>query len=104
MLAVWETCYSGSIGEACFTLPGILFLCAALPGETSVADVYDNAVGTYLPMGFTRAFRDTITANPSINLYDLYVNLARKTTGSHACIYNDLFYGNVYRCSFDEFL
>jgi ABC-type branched-subunit amino acid transport system substrate-binding protein len=104
MLVVLETCYSGSIAEACEGLPGILFLCAAMPGETSMADVYDDSIGTYLSNGFTRAFRDAITANPSITLYDLYVNLAKKTTGSHAGIYNNLFYGSVYRDTMAEYL
>jgi len=104
MLVVLETCYSGSIGEACFTLPGVLLLCAAMPGETSMADVYDDAIGTYLSNGFTRAFRDAITAYPNISLYDLYVSLAKRTTGSHAGIYNGLFYGSVYRNTFEEYL
>ena len=104
MLVVMETCYSGSIAETCEGLPGVLFLCAAMSGETSMADVFDDSMGTYLSNGFTRAFRDAITANPAITLYDLYVNLAKKTTGSHACIYNTLFYGSVYRNSFEEYL
>lgn len=104
MLVVLETCYSGSIAETCEALPGVLLLCAAMSGETSMADVYDDSVGTYLSNGFTRAFRDAITATPSITLYDLYVNLAKKTTGSHAGIYNSLFYGSVYRNTFEEYL
>ena len=104
MLVVLETCYSGSIGEFCEGLPGVLFLCAAMSGETSMADVYDDTIGTYLSNGFTRAFREAITAYPAISLYDLYVSLVRKTTGSHACIYNGLFYGSVYKNTFEEFL
>lgn len=52
---------------------------------------------------FTRAFRDAVTAFPYTSLYDLYVSLARRTTGSHAGIYNDWYYGNVYRSTFDKF-
>lgn len=104
MLVVLETCYSGSIGEVCEGLPGALFLCAAMNGETSIADVYDETLGVYLSNGFTRAFRESVTAFPSISLYDLYVNLAKKTTGSHACIYNNLFYGSVYHNTMAEYL
>lgn len=102
LLAVMETCYSGSIGSYCEGLPGVLFLCAARSGETSHADVMEN--GIYLSNRFTRVFRSEVEANPSISIHDLYYELATHTTGSHAGIYNDAFYGNVYRSTMAEFL
>lgn len=102
IMAVMETCYSGSIGEYCEGLPGILFLCAAAPGETSHADVIEGNI--YLSNRFTRVFRSEVEANPTISVHDLYYQLATHTTGSHAGIYNDAFYGNVYRNTLEEFL
>lgn len=53
---------------------------------------------------FTRVFRTELETNPSISLHDLYYQLATHTTGSLAGLYNDLFYGNVYRNTLQEFL
>ena len=52
----------------------------------------------------TRIFRSEVEANPSISLHDLYYQLATHTTASHAGLYNDNFYGNVYRNTLGEFL
>ncbi|MBQ2544252.1 MAG: legumain, partial [Bacteroidales bacterium] len=102
LLAVMETCYSGSIGSFCEGLPGVLLLCATRSGETSHADVMED--GIYLSNRFTRVFRSEVEANPSISLHDLYYQLATHTTASHAGLYNDNFYGNVYRNTLGEFL
>lgn len=102
MLAVMETCYSGSIGSYCEGLPGVLFLCATRNGETSHADIMED--GIYLSNRFTRVFRSQVEANPAISLHDLYYQLATHTTASHAGLYNDACYGNVYRNSPEEFL
>lgn len=102
MLCVMETCYSGSVGQYCEGLPGVLFLCAAAPGETSHADELEGDI--YLSNRFTRVFRSEVEANPSISLHDLYYQLATLTTGSHAGLYNDAFYGNVYRNTLQEFM
>ena len=101
ILAVMETCYSGSVGAYCEGLPGILFLCASASGETSHADVMDG--GIYLSNRFTRVFRSEVEANPGISVHDLYYQLATHTTGSHAGIYNDAHYGNVYRNTLGEY-
>ena len=102
MLAVMETCYSGSIGKYCEGIPGVLFLCAASSGESSHADVLED--GIYLSNRFTRIFRSEVEANPSISMHDLYYQLATHTTGSHAGLYNDENYGNIYRNTMKEFL
>ena len=102
LLAVMETCYSGSIGTYCEGLPGVLFLCATRSGETSHADVLED--GIYLSNRFTRVFRSVVEDNPAISLHDLYYQLATHTTASHAGLYNDDCYGNVYRNTVEEFL
>ena len=102
MLAVMETCYSGSIGSYCEGLPGVLFLCATRNGETSHADIMED--GIYLSNRFTRVFRSQVESNPAISLHDLYYQLATHTTASHAGLYNDACYGNVYRNTPEEFL
>ena len=108
MLTVMETCYAGSLASAVanFEDPtyGVLFLCAALPGETSHADLYDNSKGTYLSNGFTRAFRTALEGCPTLSIHDLYVQVAEHTTGSHACLYNSEYYGSIYRNDLEEFL
>ena len=102
LLAVMETCYSGSVGSYCEGLPGVLFLCATRNGETSHADVMED--GIYLSNRFTRVFRSEVEANPAITLHELYYQLATHTTASHAGLYNDVCYGNVYRNTLEEFL
>ena len=101
LLAVMETCYSGSIGSYCEGLPGVLLLCATRSGETSHADVLED--GIYLSNRFTRVFRSEVEANPAISFHDLYYQLATHTTASHAGLYNDACYGNVYRNTLEEF-
>lgn len=100
---VMDTCYSGSIPKYC-TSTGLLFLCSAAEGEPSHADVYDEVCGTYLSNGFTRAFRSAVEANPSLTLEQLYKEVARETTGSHAGIYNYYYYGSLTRNTFREYL
>jgi glycosylphosphatidylinositol transamidase (GPIT) subunit GPI8 len=99
-----DACYSGSIGEACTGVPGALFVSAANANESSKADMKDAEMGIWLSNGFTRAFQETIDATPSISIRDLYYQLARYTTGSHATIYNIENYGNLFTSSIEEFV
>lgn len=103
MFFVMDTCYSGSIPAYCHA-GGLLFLCSAAKGEPSHADVYDPVCGTYLSNGFTRAFRSAVEANPDITLNDLYKEVARETTGSHAGMYNYWQYGSLKKNTFREYL
>ncbi len=93
LLFVMEACYSGSVGEFCCGFPGLLTLTACSPGEKSHADVLEGP--TYLSNAFTRVFREEIEKNPDISIYDLYTELARHTTASHAMLYNYDWYGSV---------
>ena len=99
-----DACYSGSIGEACEGIPGVLLMTAANPNETSKADMKDPDMGLWLSNGFTRAFQEAIDENPNIVLRDLYYKLAAQTVGSHATVYNVENYGNVYTNTMREFL
>jgi len=45
-----------------------------------------------------------VKANPSITLNELYKEVARETSGSHAGVYNLYYYGSLYRNTFKEFL
>ncbi|MDE7440600.1 MAG: ABC transporter substrate-binding protein [Muribaculaceae bacterium] len=104
LMFVMDACYSGSIGEACTGIPGVLFITAANAYEPSKADMRDPEMGIWLSNGFTRVFQETIDANPSISLREMYYTLARHTVGSHATVYNAENYGNLYHTSMDEFL
>ena len=101
MLLCMETCYSGSVGEGLPGIPGLLMLTAAAPGEKSHADVLEGNI--FLSNAFTRVFREQVESNPDITLYELYTELARHTTASHAMIYNYEWYGSVYTNTLAEF-
>jgi glycosylphosphatidylinositol transamidase (GPIT) subunit GPI8 len=103
MLAV-DACYSGSIGEACMGIPGMISVTAATPYEPSKADVKDLTMGIWLSNAFTRVFQETIDDNPNISIRDLYYYLARATTGSHVTVYNADAYGNLVHNTMSEFL
>lgn len=103
MLWSMDACYSGSIGEACEGISGVLFITAANAVETSKADMRDPDMGIWLSNGFTRGFQETVDANPGIILRDLYYELARNTVGSHATVYNVENYGNMYKESMNEY-
>ena len=104
LLFTIEACYSGGLGDYCQGLPGILFITAANPYETSHADVWSEDVGVYLSNGFTRGFQEAIGQNPAISLRDLYYTLASHTTGSHVKVYNTLHFGSVYSNTMSEFI
>jgi len=104
IFAAIDACYSGSIGEAIVGLPGVLYLTAANANEPSKADMLDPDMQIWLSNGFTRAFEQVLTRQPDVKLRDLYQYVARLTTGSHASIYNEAHYGNLFHNSIAEFL
>ena len=104
LMFVLDACYSGTIGEACEGIPGVLVFTAAHSNESSKADVFDNYLHVWLSNGFTRTFRDEVRADPNISLRDLYYKTVRGTRGSHPRIYNAHNYGNMYRETLREFL
>ena len=104
MLWSMDACYSGTIGEACEGIPGVLFITAANSNETSKADMKDPEMGIWLSNGFTRSFQETIDDNPNITMRDLYYKVARQTIGSHATVYNHTMYGNMFTNTMQEYL
>lgn len=100
---VVDACYSGTIGEACEGVPGLLAMTAANPYEPSKADMKDTEMGIWLSNGFTRAFQEAVDEKPDICLRDLYYELARHTVGSHATVYNVENYGNMYKERMNEY-
>lgn len=103
MLWSMDACYSGSIGEACEGIPGLLVVTSANAYEPSKADMKDPEMGIWLSNGFTREFQETVDAKPDIILRDLYYELARNTVGSHTTVYNVENYGNMYKESLNEY-
>jgi glycosylphosphatidylinositol transamidase (GPIT) subunit GPI8 len=103
MLWSMDACYSGTIGEACIGIPGLLVITSANAYEPSKADMKDPEMGIWLSNGFTREFQETVDAKPDIILRDLYYELARSTVGSHATVYNVEYYGNMYKESMNEY-
>ena len=103
-LSVTDACYSGSLGEAFEGIPGLLCLTAANANEPSKADMLDPDMQIWLSNGFTRAFEQVVNQRPDVKLRDLYQAVARLTTGSHASVYNEAHYGNLFHNSIAEFL
>lgn len=101
---VLDACYSGTIGEACEGVPGMLVMTSANPAEPSKADMMDPEMGIWLSNGFTRAFQEITDVEPNISMRDMYYKLAGQTTGSHVTVYNWAYYGNMYRNSMGEYL
>lgn len=99
-----DACYSGTIGEACEGLQGVLVMTAANAYEPSKADMKDPEMGIWLSNGFTRAFQEAVDEKPDIKMSDLYYKLARQTVGSHATVYNFTSYGNIYSNTMEEFM
>ena len=99
-----ETCYSGSVLQACEGIPGILAITAANANETSKADVFNSDLGVWMSNRFTYTFRDEITKNATISLRELYYKLFINTVGSHVMLYNEDAYGNIITNTIEEFL
>ncbi|MDE6793217.1 MAG: hypothetical protein K2J48_09055, partial [Muribaculaceae bacterium] len=91
-----DACYSGSIGEECIGMPGVLFMTSANSLETSKADMKDETMGIWLSNGFTRGFQKTIENDPDISIRNLYYKLVPTTVGSHVSVYNAESFGNIY--------
>ena len=104
MFVAIEACYSGGLGQACTGLPGVLFITAANPYETSHADKWSQKIGVYRSNGFTAGFQKAIEADPAISMNHLYYELARTTSGSHVKVYNIADYGSVYSSGMGEYL
>lgn len=99
-----ETCYSGSVLQACEEIPGILALTAANANETSKADIFNCDLGVWMSNQFTYTLRDEIENNPLISLRELYYKLFINTVGSHVMLYNEEHYGNIFINTIEEFL
>lgn len=104
LLCLVETCYAGSMAEACGGIPGVLFLTAANAGETSKADGWSDELGVWMTNRFTAVLLDRLEADPGIALRELYFELFERTLGSHPSVYNAACYGSVYRGTMGEYL
>ena len=103
MMIVVEACYSGGFGEMGEGIPGVVYLTAASPYETSHAAERDENMNVFLTNSFTRGLTEILEKNPDISLRNIYVELASKISGSHVQLYNVGNYGNIYKESMSEF-
>jgi glycosylphosphatidylinositol transamidase (GPIT) subunit GPI8 len=105
VLVAVEACYSGGLGETAekADIPGIVFLTAASPYETSKAAERDEEMGVYLSNYFTRGFMELLAEQPDATLRNVYIELASKISGSHVQLYNVKNYGNIYKETMGEF-
>ena len=98
-----EACYSGGMGEAGVGIPGVVYLTAADPYETSHAIEKDESLGVFLTNDFTQGLEEMIKKNPGTSLRDAYLDLACKVSDSHVHVYNMENYGRVYTERMSEF-
>lgn len=105
VLVAVEACYSGGLGETVerANVPGVVFLTAASPYETSKADERNEEMGVYLTNSFTRGFMELLAEQPDATLRNVYIELASKISGSHVQLYNVKNYGNIYKETMGEF-
>ncbi|MDR3194278.1 MAG: ABC transporter substrate-binding protein [Tannerella sp.] len=104
LLCLIETCYSGSVAQACEGIPGLLFITAANASETSKADIFSDELGVWMSNRFTSTLLEQLNASPQISLRDLYYRLFINTVGSHVMVYNARNFGNIYNNTMEEFL
>ena len=103
LLCLIETCFSGSVAEACGGIPGALLYTAANPNETSKAENFDPDLNVYLSDRFSAAFRQAVSERTDWTMSDLYYRLYNHTPGSHVTVYNSDIYGNLYTSTLSEF-
>lgn len=105
LLFTIETCFSGSVAQACENHHGVLFITAANADETSLVDKtnYDEELRLYVSNGFSNTLIQTIDRRPDIGISELYYQLVLGTSGSHVSIYGSKSYGNIYQCDMSEF-
>lgn len=103
MLWLVETCYAGSVAEACEGYPGVLCITASNSAETSKADIFNTDLGVYMTNRFTSTLEDEMTNDIGVSMRDLYYRLFRNTVGSHVTVYNQEYFGNLYGCHLSEF-
>lgn len=99
-----EACYAGSVAKASSGINGMMIFSASGEGEASNTDVIDPTLNTWLSNAFSRSLIDKTQKDPNISLRDLYYRLYESTTGSHVTIYNDKYYGNLFKNNMSEFM
>ena len=104
MLISIEAYFSDSVAEKSEGIPGVLFYTASNPYETSKASLYNDNLGIWMTNSFTQTFRTKAHNNPGITLKYLYLNLFKNTLGSHVRVYNEEYFGSVYKNTMKEFI
>lgn len=104
LLMMTEACYSGGVMQECTGIPGMLFITAANPDETSKADIFSGDLGVWMSNRFTSTFIEQLRENRDISMRDLYYRLFINTVGSHVMVYNAPLFGNLYSSSMSEFI
>ena len=104
LLCLLESCFAGSVAEACVGIPGALFITATNPNETSKAENFDAELDVYLSDRFSAAFRAAVGQRSDWTMAELYYELYNHTPGSHVTVYNSENYGNLYVAGLQEYL
>lgn len=83
MLVVLESCFSEATALPVQT-PGVIVMSASASNETSKSTTYDSYLGVWLSDEFTNQLISALrTADPSMSLQDLYLQVYRNVRSSH---------------------
>jgi hypothetical protein len=118
VLAVIESCYSGSFGDAKYDglergcsvqdvdvpLEGVILMTAANSKEVSFAGAFDDEVPAWVNDSFSRQFAVNALSAPQISVADLYTDVYQATAGSHPSVFNADHAGRLTLVPFAEFV
>ena len=101
---VAEPCYAEVVVKGIEGIPGVLAMTGANAQEQSWADHWNKDALVWMCDRFTDNFTSAVAYNPDITYRDLYLYCAQRTLGSHACIVNAAYFGNLYHTGPAEFV
>jgi len=103
MLIMVEICHGESMAAKLKT-PGVVYLTGAAKNEQSFGTNYDTKLKAWLADDFSFKATQIITANPDINLGDLYTEVYNKVEGSHTQLENFANFGDIANTKISEFI
>ena len=103
ILMLMEPCHSQAMAMAADHMPGVLAIASAYANENSFADYHSPEMDIWMSDRFSNNIVTTLSEKPTQTYKELYEYLYRHTIGSHVCIANAGFFGNLFRDSPAEF-
>lgn len=107
ILTIMEPCYSEGVIISLYGLTGVLAMSGASGDEQSWAENWNHGLGrygTWMYDRFTRNVVNFLTEKPTATFRDFYLYCMQNTVGSHVRLVNADYFGNLYRCTPEEFV